>query len=217
MTWVEFFSFCFSWSNLLYSLILVVAVLYWSLVALGTLDLDFLEFDLDYPDLEAEGALDSLESSAMLGFLEWFNIGKVPLTIILSIAILFTWVLGIYSSFLLPELGTLIHNLFFIPYFFVALLLAKYTTNPLRSVFIALGASANQAKNVGSVGVLTADLAPGEISQLEVKIEGSPMKVNVKLAGQEKLEKGQQAIVISKDQTKGNNVYFVEPFDDWKV
>ena len=126
MTWVEFLNFCFSSSNIFYSLLLLVAVFYWSLVGLGTLDIDFLEFDLDSPDIEAEGTMDAVEPSALLGFLEWFNIGKVPLTIILSAAVLCTWLLGIYSAILLPDLGYVVHNILFIPYFLVAMIFAKF-------------------------------------------------------------------------------------------
>ena len=83
----EFIEFCFSGANLPASVLLCAAMVYWSFMILVGLDLDILDFDLDFD------AQPDFESAASLGLvvLRFLNIGRVPIMIWGSVFTITFW------------------------------------------------------------------------------------------------------------------------------
>lgn len=81
-----------------FSVMLIIAVFYWLIACLGIVDIDGLDadMDLDVPDgLDAGDAMDSGSVQGPLsGILLKFGLNGVPVTIVLSLIILFGWMLS---------------------------------------------------------------------------------------------------------------------------
>ncbi|RMX01477.1 ubiquinone biosynthesis protein UbiH [Allofranklinella schreckenbergeri] len=90
-----------SFPTVVFSILLAVVVLYWLVVALGLLEtevLDSLFFDAD--------GLDGADAGALAGLLSRLGLGGVPLTVILSLIVLFGWLASYFAVLIaLPLLG----------------------------------------------------------------------------------------------------------------
>lgn len=87
-----------SFPTILYTVLLIVVILFWSSAIFGLADIDILDADIDV-DTETS-------SSALASWLTKFKLDGIPFTITLSLIILFSWILsfiGVY--FIYPYLS----------------------------------------------------------------------------------------------------------------
>src|SRR5690554_7040321 len=102
----EFFQIALSMPTVVFSALLAVLSLYWGLVVLGALDLDFADFDLDFDvdagldvgvdaefevELGTEADAGAARTSFLAGFASMLGLGTVPVTVVVSISTLFAW------------------------------------------------------------------------------------------------------------------------------
>ena len=83
----EFIQQLLTFPTVFYGALLIVVVLYWLSTVLGVAELDVLD-----GDVELDGGSDS-EASGLSAWLSKFKLDGIPLTITLSLIILFSWVL----------------------------------------------------------------------------------------------------------------------------
>ena len=141
-----------------FTLLLIPVGLYWLLAALGTLDLNFLDFDFDHDvDLDAdvdggldvdadggaeaagEGAVHGPFLSAFQGALRLVNATDVPLMIVLSILIVMMWICaGIGNILFNPGGGNLVGTLIGVGSLVVGAVLTRLVTTPLKPMFRAM-------------------------------------------------------------------------------
>lgn len=187
------------------TVLLALVCFYWLLVMLGSLDLDFLDVDLEF-DLDAEPS-----SLTSVGFvvLRFLNIGNVPVMIWGSVFALTLWVV---SSLLFvyhdassmqgeswPILQIVLRNVA------ISVFLTKLFTTPLVGKFDP--AEPDTAEDlVGRECVITTLEATVASGQASVSAVAAPHLLNVRTADGT-LSKGDSAEIIDYDREK--RVYIV--------
>lgn len=132
----EFMQALGSWGVAPFSVLLVAAILYWLLVILGALDIDLLHLHISG---HGDGAGDGHGGSdphpgPLSGFLEFLSVGKVPLTVILSLLVFIGW----FAAMGLALILALPWPLVFAGGLALAIPATGYVCRPLRAVFSAL-------------------------------------------------------------------------------
>ncbi len=91
-----FLTIALSFPTLIFSVLLVVALLYWLLAMIGLIDLDIVQLSMT-PDGDAL----ELEGGGVAGLLMKFGLDGVPLTLILSAITLLAWLICYFADYFL--------------------------------------------------------------------------------------------------------------------
>lgn len=165
----------------------LLALLYWVLVATGLVDLD----GGDSPDI--------LDAMGLIG---------VPLTVILSGISVFGWlfsVLGMrYLAPHLPAAGWLVGG----GALLLSVLCTRILTRPLRPLF-AIRAGPRRIALIGQTCTITTQRVDQKFGQAEVHMGGAPLLVQVRCDQENQLTKNTQALVVTFD--KSRDAYIIEP------
>lgn len=200
----EFLSVTLAFPTLLFTGLVLLAMLYWILVILGALGLDAL-------DLDAEGSADAGFLSAARG---WLGLRHVPLTVVLSLVFLFGWLFTHLGTLLLLERwdasvsravgGTVL--------LFASLALAL----PLTSLLLRPLGSALQPERPIRREDQVGRIVRIDSSRVDEKVgtarddEGSVL--HVRCEAPNGFERGSKALVVSFDEAR--EVYVVAPLHD---
>ena len=173
------------------------------------------DHDVDVGEATAEGGTHAGAgySSWFISVLRFFNVGDVPMMILLSAAVGSLWAVSILTShYFNPEQSFGRAVLWFVPNLLVSLFMAKILTTPFRYVFgqANLGIAA-PTKIVGKTCVITTSEVTPRFGQAEIEQEGAPITLNVRCTEDVKLSKGDEAIITEHD--KETDTYSVYPFD----
>lgn len=138
-----FLNTALSFPTLLFSILLCLAVLFWFTAALGLFDIDSLDLDLDMDiDMDAEG----FQPEGLAGLLTKFGLDGVPLSILLSLLFLFSWLISYFVQMIIIDslpLGWLRYPLGVavgIGALFLSMPLSGVLCRPLRPLFRKLEA-----------------------------------------------------------------------------
>ena len=137
MNFDELIAVSFNPANSILSILLILSVLYWIftiLSGIGELDIDFdadLDADMDAPDGMVEVPHDP---SSFIQFLKFLNLDIIPITFFLTLVLLFTWLINVNISYLIP-LPFWMYFITIIPAFIVSLFVTKYISMPLKPIF----------------------------------------------------------------------------------
>lgn len=209
----EFIHAIMSPVNFALTVLLCCLVLYWLVVMIGMADMDFLDFDVDV-DTDADIDADISSGGHGIGsLLKFLNVGEVPLMILLSVFVMFLWLIGVLTKMVFGDWSMLVNLAALVPTIFLGLLLTKILTHPLRRLFEQLERDANAGK-VDVVGqrcrVVSASVDQGH-GQAEIATGGSPLRINVKVSAESaSLVRGDEAVVVTDRDEKG--VYTVRGF-----
>jgi len=198
-------------ANIAATLFLALMVLYWLMVILGALDLDFLDVDVD-TDVDVDLGTDlDISVGVFDGMLAFFYLGKIPIMILLSILALCLWVVSIIANGYLNPSGSLILGLpIAAGNLIVSPLICKIVCAPLAKLFMALKRDPNApADVVGRICKVTTTQVSAKMGQAEVPTGGAPVLLNVVADGDHVFKKGDEAVVIGKDDKKG--VHIIAP------
>jgi hypothetical protein len=213
---LELLQIAITGANLIPTALLGVVLLYWLLVILGALDLGFLDFDVSL-DGDANVEVDVASPDGVGGVLQsimiYFNLGKIPVSILLSVWFILFWMIAMLMFQLLHKPPVFIQLGLLVPYLLGALFATKIVTIPLKGVLDLKGGISNR-ETVGQICTLLQDLTPGRLGQGSVKTEGAPLSVNVMVKGELQIKKGDTALIVEKDNEK--EIYYIEPFTEWK-
>lgn len=207
MQFKELFAISIQGFNLPITVLLVLMLLYWLSVILGALDIDFLSFDLD---LDTEGSLDldgDLEAQAggsYQGFMLYFNIGTVPVTIWLSVLILVCWSLSMVAAYTInPSVNPLLSLGLAIPNLIIGMYAAKFVCQPLKKVFAAMEGKAITNKSlIGQRALVTSSTINPTFGQIEIKTDGAPITMNARTGSEMEIPKG-SSVVITREIEPG--------------
>src|SRR5690606_23128689 len=123
------FHHAFSPQNLLATFILSFCIVYWLIVIVGAIDVDMIDFDVDVDtdvDVDVDGGDAGESGVAWLNqVLAFFNLGRVPFMVWLTIVAIPLWVGSIIVSFLVQNYSFLISLLYCIPLVIGSMILAK--------------------------------------------------------------------------------------------
>lgn len=200
-------------ANVFFTVLMLLMLLYWIMVVLGTLDIDFLDFDLDVEgdvDVDVDGVMDGAAGGFVDGFCAFFYIGTIPLTILLSILIISMWFISIIANGLINPSGSMVlgfpiaaGNVIVSPF------VCKVVCMPLKKLFSGLSSAGTIHDVVGRICTVTTTQVSTKMGQAEVPTGGAPVLINVVADGSHVFHKGDEAVVIEKDNEKG--VYVIAP------
>ncbi len=172
----------FQWPNVVPSVLLSLAIIYWVLVIVGAMDFDVFDLDLD-GDMDAD--VGGIEGVTGLGVvvLRFLNVGRVPLMIWGSIFTVTFW----FSSMLLfdfwddpkQKADTLGGSLLLLRNCALSVAIAKLVTNPMRKWF-RLSKGPTPEQMIGEVCELATDLVPGQNGQARYRTSAAPLLLTVR-------------------------------------
>jgi len=206
--------------NIVYTMLLMISVLYWLTVIIGVLDINTLDFDLDLDvdsdleidaDIDADGEMNA--AGGIGGILQFFNFGKLPFMLIMTILTLSTWTISMLTNYHLGgSTGFALAMIF--PNLFVSLLITKAITTPLIPVFQRLDSGVEPIDYIGKTGRLTIPANTERIGQMEVIVDESPLLVNVIMASQqdESMAKGDEVVILGRSEERA--CYLIERLKD---
>ncbi len=201
--------------NLPYTILFGISLFYWILYLVGVFGSDLLDFDFD-GDLDGDGGDLDVDGGAegggsILGALMKFvYAAEVPVTVVASVLSTAMWAISILSNHYLSNTSVLIAGFLVIPIVvggFVATKLVLMPFVPLLKK--AFDESSDVVHVIGQLCVVSSLEVTEKHGQAEVPLQGSPLLLNVKTRDGVALTKGEEAVVIAKDD---DGVYIVAPF-----
>lgn len=227
MTDPNFIEHCFQPINLPFTALFIGMLLYWLLFIIGAVGLDAFDIDLDV-DVGGDGDVGGVDvdgdvdvggaegtHGAYVSILRFFNVGDVPLMVLITFLVISLWAATIITSYYFNDtMSGLVALLWLVPNLIVSLFLVKVFSTPLKHLFIRL--NANDDARVQIVGK-TCIITTGEVTQSfgEAQVShpnGPPIMLHVRSKpNQRPLGKGDTAVVVSHDEEE--NTYVVVPSD----
>lgn len=199
-----------SFPTVVYTVLLIICVLYWVVAVFGIVDLELLDFDLD-GDIDAT---DSIEAqNGIAGILLKLGLNGVPLTIVLSIISLIGWLLCYYTilfgSKLIPDIWP-ISLLFKIGTFVLATIVSIFITaqiiKPIRKLFKKL--DVDETKHIlGQTVVVRSAIVNKDRGEALMNDGGAGILLNIRSTGNDEFTKGDEVVAI--EYNKETNLYRV--------
>ncbi|MEL6561399.1 MAG: hypothetical protein AAFQ94_24640 [Bacteroidota bacterium] len=213
----ELFDHSFSMINIVPTFLLFFSLLYWVIVMLGAIDLDFFDVDVDL-DIDADidvdvdmDAPDNVSIGWLNSVLVFFNLGQIPLMIFITFLALPMWFIGVVGNYYLGITNIGLSLLLLIPNFIVSLFIAKFATMPFVKLFTKLKKEETSMTSLtGSVCKVILVATDEHVGQAEVKQDGSSFLINTKSPNGQKINKGETALII--DYNEENKIFLIEPY-----
>ncbi len=176
----------------------VLVVLFWMITVFGIVDSDALEPNLD---LDADVDVDAQVhgGSIGLGLLRFFNLGEVPLMILLSVLITLVWAGAVALNYYFnPGQSFLVAGGWLFANGVVSLLLTKFLTVPLKPLMRKLKEGEKHRPVIGRACVIKTSEVTETFGQAEAEDDsGNPLLLHVRVSqGQKSLAKGDRALVV---------------------
>ncbi|MFP4354956.1 MAG: hypothetical protein ACLFUJ_07495 [Phycisphaerae bacterium] len=215
---IEFFSFAFSASVALFSILTVVLLIYWSVVVLGLAGTDLFDIDLDV-DVDVDGEVDATEISSVGGPMEamltFFYVGQVPVMILLSILIFSSWIGAMLLNYEYnhPADDLRMGLLLAAASLGIGLAAVKVVGWPLGRLFSVLNDEhgARNLKLTGRMCSVLSTVTSERMGQAEIRAGGAPIVISVLSEGEVAFHRGDEALVFDHD--KNRNVYLIAPVE----
>jgi hypothetical protein len=193
--------------NIAFTVLLVFVALYWLTVLIGIIDISSFDVDLDFEadidaevDVDADTDIDGESGGSWLGHtLQFFNFGRVPFMIVLSFLVLSMWAISILINYYWGYGSWTTALILLLPNLATSLLLTKMITSPLVPVFKHFDGSETAVDYIGQECTLTLPVSSTSMGQAEVMINDTPLRINVKLAAGDQLNKGAKALIVNED------------------
>ncbi|MDP2633899.1 MULTISPECIES: OB-fold-containig protein [unclassified Pseudoalteromonas] len=190
---MDFLNLAFSFPTAVFTTLLLVVILFWLITLVGFADIDMFESDLD---IDADAAQTSSVSS-------WFNLGfgGVPITVSLSLIVMTSWLISIYTHKLFAHLlgdGILFYlfgMLMLLASLLVALPLAAIATKPLQRFFT----SAETSKSTDLLGlecIIVTGKVTSTFGQARVQFQGTEQLIQVRSNDNEPFSSGDTAVLL---------------------
>ncbi len=206
----SFISTLFGFPTGIMTILLGVVLLYWFLVILGALDIELFDFGADMPDAGDSGGMG-------MGLFSALGMAGVPVTVIVSLLVLWSWVLTAVGTDVLHSLvtqglvRTLLAVLVLLLSVAAAVTLSAITVRPLGRFFNAPEAR-RRSSLIGQVCTVTTLRVDTGFGQAQFDDGGAGLLLQVRAQGGNGLGKGSKALIVSRDETV--QAYWVRPYDD---
>ncbi|MBX2871711.1 MAG: DUF1449 family protein [Saprospiraceae bacterium] len=215
----ELLQAAFSPPNIVFTVLLLVVMLYWVSVFMGLLDMGSFDVDIDVDmdvdvDVDIDADIDAdadVTAGGLAGILHFFNLGKVPFMIIMTFLVLSMWAISILLNHYVGHGSLGFAGLMFIPNLAVSLLITKIVTSPLVPIFKNLDTSEEPVDYIGQVCTLLLSASPNDLGQAEVSVNGSSLLVSV-MADQKEIKKGEKALIVQENKEK--SYFIVQKLED---
>lgn len=237
----EFLALILSLPTVIYTVLMALVLVYWLTVIVGALDVDLFDIDADLDvdvdvdidvDVDVELGVDGMDGGAdvggdadmgdvheiggFAGALHALGLTGVPLTVTLSIFILFNWVLTFLG---VNALKDMIHGLvgwaivggLFLGSFAVSLLATSITIRPLRNALKTEQARQGAATIVGSVVTVTSAAVTATGGRGLYDEDEPPLELQLRCEEPNTIKRGDRVLLVDYDEDAHS--YLVEPYD----
>lgn len=203
-----------------FSIMSIVMLLYWMAVILAGLDPDLFSIDfdsdmdtnLDSNSHDLPDRTDTPEGSGFMKILEFFNFDELPLMFILTIIFFSMWFVGINVNFYLGIESTWLGLLLLIPNFILSLFIVKIFSRPLSYFYKQVNHKGEpEIDFLGRRCVVFSALDDLKTGQIQLSVNGDPIRLSARSNTDEKLTAGQEAVIVSESVDK--KYYLIEKFD----
>ena len=201
--------------NLPYTIFFGLAVLYWLLYIAGIFGADLLDFAVD-ADAAGDAGGDVAGSGGGLSALFHFlHAADVPMSIILTVLSFTMWAISILVNYYTNNTSVLLALVLALPIIGAGLVSTKIAIKP----FVPLLKAAFEEKSdaievIGQLCVVTSLEVSPRHGQAEVPLKGAPLTLNVKTREGQALHKGDEAVVIGREE---DGTYLVAPFEGARI
>jgi Protein of unknown function (DUF1449) len=194
-----------------FTVMLLVVLLYWLLALVGWVDVESTGMDAQ-PKLSMEG--DPGDVSALAGYMVALGLNQVPLSITVSVLVLVSWTLSaLAGQWLMPMVATLllqivVGTVVLLLSVALAIFVTALLVRPLRGLFVTHQAMGN-ASLVGQTCTVLSQRVDGRHGHAEVAQRGASIQIRVWAADDNRLTKGDAAVILAYDEAA--NRYRIEP------
>lgn len=166
--------------------------------------------DVDIPDdadLDTEVAK---EPSFIAKAMDYINMGKAPMMVIVTLFKFIGWVITIVSSLALNLASYGWKSVFvLIPIFIITFFLMHYVTIPVVKLYKKVGYTGEEAHDfLGRSGRMKSSIQGDSLGAVELIISKDVIRLHVKSINGEKINYGDQVTVIREDNSK--RFYYVQ-------
>ncbi|RYJ43804.1 OB-fold-containig protein [Flavobacterium beibuense] len=214
----ELIEISFSPVNAFFTIMSIIMVIYWLLVIIAGIDPDLFSVDFDAADVDADfdsdvtGSENAAEGSSFMKTLEYFNFDELPLMFIITIIFFSMWLVGVNVTYYLGIESTLLGFLLLIPNFILSLFVVKLFSKPLGYLYKMVNHKGEpEIDFLGRRCTVISAVAQDKTGQVELTVNGDPMKIYARSNTDERLTAGQQAVIVG--ETEDRKYYLVEKFD----
>ncbi len=230
----ELFEFAFSSINLIPTCLLLFVALYWLVVLAGLLDMGHVDLDADHDvhvdihvehdlhmdtelhadaDLHAEAHGGEVHADGPGGIMQsliFFNVGKVPLLVLLSFFAVPLWFMVMIVNYYLKIESFGIALILLIPEIIISLFIAKFLSAPIAHLFNKIEESTGKATDfTGKTAIARFDMEEKKVGYIEIDENGKNIVLNA-CCEKGGITKGERVLIIEYLQKE--NYYLVEPF-----
>ncbi len=215
----ELLEYSFSTINIIPTGLLIFILLYWLIVILGFIGTDAIDVDLDIDanvdmdvDVDTDIDVDAGGANIFISALDFFNVGRVPLMVLLSFIALPLWFIVLnVNDFLGIETFALAAALL-IPEFFISLLIAKILTNPLAKMFKKIDTETGTPTDfTGKIAEVRVWLDKTSDGQIALDHKGATVVLTARSI-KNRIEQNKKVLII--DYIEKEQHYIVEEFND---
>lgn len=219
----ELFDHSFSMINIVPTFLLFFSLVYWVIVMLGAIDLDFFDVDVDidtHIDVDANVDVDvdtnvDTHGHGNIGWfnsaLAFFNLAEIPLMVFITFLAIPMWFISVVGNYYLGITNIGFAVLLLIPNFIVSLFIAKFATMPFVKLFLKLKREETSTLSLtGSICKVILVATDDRMGQAEVKKDGSSILINTKSYNGQKINKGETALII--EYIEENKLFIIEPY-----
>lgn len=194
----------------IYTVLIIVLVIFWLFAILGALDMDMFSFDSDIDfdiDMDAD-----IEIPGFVGLLHTLGFTGVPFSIVVTVLIFLAWVFSyLVSYFVLPVIpGVLLKiavgTIGLVGSFILAVPITTKLVAPLRKLALENKAKSNK-DFLGSHCQVTSLNVDENFGQGRIQTNGASLIISIRMASPNNIKQGDTVRPISFDEQK--NVYQV--------
>nr|WP_317631920.1 OB-fold-containig protein [uncultured Flavobacterium sp.] len=195
-------------SNGIMTVLTGLSLLYWvfTLISGDGIDLDASGEIGDF-DTTTEG--DVAEPGFFSEVLNFINIGKVPIMVIITLFKFISWIVTIVTSLVIDisAWGTK-SVLILIPIFILVYFSMHWFTKPLVKLYANMGYHGDEALDfIGRTGILKSTIENDKIGMAQIVINKDVINLNVKSKDGKQIPYGSEIIVL--DETTDQKIYLV--------
>jgi len=164
-------------------------------------------------DIHVDAHGGEITSDGPGGFMQsliFFNVGKVPLLVLLSFFAVPLWFLTLIVNYYLKVDSFGMSLLLLIPEIIVSLFIAKFTSTPIAQLFRKIEESTGKATDfTGKTATARFDMDENKLGHIEIDEKGKNIVLHARCEIS-KIAKGERVLII--EFIKEENYYLVEPF-----
>lgn len=190
---------CLSFPVIIFTGLLLIVLFYWICACFGLLDIDIL--NIDSPDID----IDSVDASALAGWLTKLGLAGIPLTIIVTFITLIGWLLSYFSmhlflrwidtDFIRYLLGTVV----FIAIVFIALLLTSALLRPLQAKLSTLNKGKSVKTLIGKMAEVRSSVVTEQRGEALMEDGGAGLILQIRAPEEAGIVRGDRVVLINYD------------------